>query len=266
MKLMHAIRLGAAALMAMLVSHAASAQPLTTDDLISRGTVNIGIIMDTPPYGFLDANQQPDGFDVKVAGLLAQYLGVKLNIVPLVGANRVPFLLTGKVDMVVASLGITPDRAKQVAFSSPYMLADVALYAPKDKTIKSVADLNGLNVAVTRGSTQQTVLQRETDGKATFSQFDENSGLVQALLNKQVDALAVAAAFGDAAFAANPDANIERKFTVFTQGNGVGLRKEDTELLQWVNAFVYYIKSDGELNDLYVKYWKTPMPANMPTF
>lgn len=265
MKRLTTLIAGAAALLSLALPAMAQDAPVTTDDLINRGQVNVGVIMDSPPYGFLDANQQPDGFDVGVANLLAKYLGVKLNIVPLVGANRIPFLMTGKVDMVIAGLGITPERAKQIAFSSPYMLVDNNVYAPKDLAVKSTEDLYGHKVGVVRGSAQDTILTRDLQDKAEIMRFDENPTLIQAMLTKQVDAIALTAVLGDTAFAAHPEANVERKITILAQANGVGLRKQDTELREWINAFIFYIKSNGELNNLYKKYWQVPMPENMPT-
>ncbi|POA50601.1 ABC transporter substrate-binding protein, partial [Pseudomonas sp. GW460-R15] len=81
-----------------------------------------------PPYGTTDAKNQPDGYDADVAKLLAKDWGVKANIVPVTGPNRIPFLLTNKVDLLVASLAVTPERAKQVQFSQPYAAATIVLY------------------------------------------------------------------------------------------------------------------------------------------
>lgn len=265
MKLLTTLAAATMALASLVPAALAQDAPLTTDDLINRGQVNVGIIMDSPPYGFLDSNQQPDGFDVGVAKLMAKYLGVKLNIVSLVGANRIPFLMTGKVDMVIAGLGITPDRAKQVNFSTPYMLVDNDVYAPKDLTVKSTEDLYDHKVGVVRGSAQDNILTRDLDGHADIMRFDENPTLIQAMLTGQVDAIALTAVLGDPAFAAHPEANVEKKITILAQANGVGLRKQDTELRDWINAFIFYIKSNGELNNLYKTYWKVPMPENMPS-
>ena len=67
----------------------------------------------------LNDKQEPDGYDVDVAKLLGSYLGVKVNLVTLTSPNRIPFLVTNKVDLIVATFGITPERAKQVMFSIP---------------------------------------------------------------------------------------------------------------------------------------------------
>lgn len=256
-----------AALAAALV--ATSAAPVaaeTLDELIKRGTINVGVILDSPPYGLLDAQQNPDGYDVDVAKLLAKYLGVKLNVVPLVGANRIPFLITGKVDIVAAGLGITPERAKQINFSIPYMAIDNVVFAPKDRKITAIDDMKGLKVGVVRGSAQDNILTQALRDSAQISRFDENPTLVQTMLTKQVDAIALTATLGEQVFSKMPQAGIERKITLLQQGNGIGLRKDKVELLQWVNTFVYYIRSNGELDVLHRKWWGIPLPANLPSF
>jgi len=267
MRFLGSLAAAAAMLVTAFAAAPAAAQdgPLTIDRLIERGTVNVGIILDSPPYGLLDANQQPDGFDVEVAKLLGKYLGVEVNIVSLVGANRIPFLLTNKIDLVIAGLGITPERAKQVAFSIPYSSIDNVVYAPKDREINSAEDMEGLRIAVVRGSAQDTIITRDLDGRAEIMRFDENPSVIQAMLTGQVDAAALTAILGDPAFARSPEANIERKYTLLQQSNGIAMRKENTELLQWVNTFVYYIKSNGELDKIYKKWWERPLP-NLPTF
>ena len=93
----------------------AAAQSLA--DLKKKGELTVGMLVDFPPYGTLSASNQPDGYDADVARLLAEDLGMKLKLVPVTGPNRIPFLLTNKVDLLVASLAITPERARQVKFS-----------------------------------------------------------------------------------------------------------------------------------------------------
>ena len=87
-----------------------------------------------PALRHRDAQNNPDGYDADVAKLFAKDLGVKLNLVPVTGPNRIPFLLTNKVDVLIASLAVTPERAKQVQFSRPYSAATIVLYAPKKAT------------------------------------------------------------------------------------------------------------------------------------
>ena len=95
----------------------ATAQAQSVDEIKKKGELTVGLLVDFPPYGTVNSANQPDGYDADVARLLAKDWGVKLNLVPVTGPNRIPFLLTNKVDLLIASLAITPERAKQVQFS-----------------------------------------------------------------------------------------------------------------------------------------------------
>ncbi len=237
----------------------------TVDEIISRGTINIGVLVDLPPYGLLNAQQQPDGYDIDVANLLGKYLGVKVNLVQLTSPNRIPFLVTNKVDLIVATFGITPERAKQVLFSIPYSAIENVVFAPKDKTITSIQDLKGLRVGVPRGTVQDVILTQTLGSAVKIQRFDDDPSTYQALITGQVDAIAETGLTGDNIFAANPGAHIERKFTLLQQPNGITMRKDQWNLHQWVDTFVYFTKNNGELNALYEKWFHQPLP-NLPTF
>src|SRR5690606_16840724 len=139
---------------AFALGAAAPAAAETIDQVKEKGELTIGMLVDFPPYGILNTENKPDGYDADVARLLAKDLGVKLNIVPVTGPNRIPFLLTNKVDMLVASLAITPERAKQVQFSHPYSAAQIVVFGAKGDKIAKPEDLSGLRIGVARASTQ----------------------------------------------------------------------------------------------------------------
>src|SRR5512133_4365799 len=117
--------LGLAALLSVAAPLAAAQ---TVAEIKKKGEINVGLLVDFPPYGTTNAKNEPDGYDADVARLLAKDWGVKVNLVPVTGPNRIPFLLTNKVDVLVASLAVTPERAKQVQFSKPYAAASIVLY------------------------------------------------------------------------------------------------------------------------------------------
>ena len=251
--------------LALGLSLSPPAKAQTVDEIISRGSINIGVLVDLPPYGILNAQQEPDGFDVEVAKLLGKYLGVKVNLVQITAPNRIPFLVTNKVDLIVATLGITPERAKQVLFSIPYGAIENVVFGPKDKAIKSLADLKGLRVGVPRGTVQDVILTSTLGSDVKMSRFDDDPSTYQALLTGQVDAIAETGLTGDEFYAKNPGPGIERKFTLLQQPNGITMRKAQWNLHQWVNTFVYFVKNNGELNAIHEKWFHKPLP-NLPTF
>ena len=91
----------------------------TLDEIKKSGTVNIGVFSDKNPFGYVDENGQYQGYDVYFAERIGQDLGVKINYVSTEAANRVEYLETGKVDIILANFTVTEDRAKKVDFALP---------------------------------------------------------------------------------------------------------------------------------------------------
>ena len=241
------------------------ARAQTVDEIVGRGTINIGVLIDLPPYALLNDKQEPDGYDIEVAKLLAKYMGVKANLVQLTAPNRIPFLLTNKVDLIVATFGITPERAKQVMFSIPYSAIENTVYGPKDKAISKIDDLKGLRVGVPRGTVQDVILTGALGSNARMLRFDDTPSTYQALLTGQVDAMAETGLTFDGVMKQNPGANIDKKFLLLRQPNGITMRANQFNLHQWVNTFVYYVKNNGELDALHRKWFGTPFPE-LPVF
>jgi ribose 5-phosphate isomerase B len=128
------------------------------DDVMKAKKIRISTDFAIPPAGMMDANMQPSGSDVETAKLLAQDWGVQIEWVPTTGATRIPNVNTGKADIIISTLSVTPERAKVIDFSKPYAVLQSVVGAPKSAAIKDWADLKGKSVTVTRGTTQDTEL------------------------------------------------------------------------------------------------------------
>ncbi len=236
----------------------ASAQ--TVADIKKKGEITIGMLVDFPPYGTTNAQNQPDGYDADVAKLLAKDWGVKANIVPVTGPNRIPFLLTNKVDLLVASLAVTPERAKQVQFSQPYAAATIVLYGKKGSNIKSAADLKGLRVGVARASTQDVAVTKAAPEGTEIRRFDDDASAMQALMSGQVDAIGCSVTVAAQIAKRVPADTFENKFTLVQQAMAVAMRPGQDDLLKNVNEFVARNTANGELNKLYNKWLQTDLP------
>ena len=250
-------------LLALGLGHNAQAQ--TIDEIITRGTIKIGVLIDVPPYGTVNDKQEPDGYDADVAKLMGKYLGVKVELVPVTGPNRIPFLVTGKVDILVATFGITPERAKQVLFSIPYSAIENSVFAKKDSGISKVEDLKGKRVGVPRGAVQDVLLTNALGTTARIQRFDDDASTYQALISGQVDAIAETGFTGRELYGKQPDLGIEERFILLRQPNGITMRKDQYNLHRWMNTFVYYTKNNGELAAIWTKWFKTDFPV-LPTF
>jgi len=99
-------------------AQAANADAL--DAITKRGTLRVAVPEDYPPFGAVGPDMQPQGYDIDMAALLAKSMKVKLQLVPVNSANRIPYLQTDKVDLVISSLGKTPEREKVIDFSQAY--------------------------------------------------------------------------------------------------------------------------------------------------
>ena len=231
-------------------------------DIKKKGELTIGMLVDFPPYGTTDAKNQPDGYDADVAKLLAKDLGVKANIVPVTGPNRIPFLLTNKVDLLVASLAVTPERAKQVTFSQPYAAATIVLYGKKSDAIADAAGLKGKRIGVARASTQDIAVTKAAPEGTEIRRFDDDASAMQALLSGQVDAIGCSVTVAAQIAKRAPAGMFENKFNLVQQNMGIAMRPGQAELEKTVNDFVAKRSADGELNKLYQKW----LGADLPSF
>ena len=159
-------------------------------DIKANGTLRVGVDLGAPFYGFVDDKMQPTGSDVDAARLLAKDLGLKLEIVNTTNSARIPNLLSNKVDLIISSLSITPERAKVVDFSIPYGAIQAAVGAPKSLKITGVADLAGKTVAVTRGGPQDKMIS-ERAPQAKVVRFDDEAASITAAATGQTDIVAI---------------------------------------------------------------------------
>ena len=250
----------ALALTTLLAAWAPVVQAQTAEELKKKGSISVGMLVDFPPYGTVNASNEPDGYDADVARLLAKDLGLKLNLVPVTGPNRIPFLLTNKVDVLVASLAVTPERAKQVQFSRPYSAATIVLYGAKKTTIKTPADLKGQRIAVARASTQDTALTAIAPEGTEIRRFDDDASAMQALLSGQVDAIGCSTTVA-AQIAKRAGDAYENKLVLKQQFMAVAMRQGQADLQKLMDDFVARNTANGELNKLYKKWLQADLPA-----
>jgi polar amino acid transport system substrate-binding protein len=243
-----------------LLGGIAAARAQTVADIKAKGKLVVGVMVDVPPFALLDENNQPTGYDADMAKMLAQRMGVPLEMVVVTGPNRIPYLLTGKVDMLVAVLGIIPDRTKVVLFSKPYAGFSNFIYGRKELPIHSMADLKGLTVAVPRANTSDIMLTREAPRGTNILRFDDDAAVRAALLARQVDATSMSSLnLPDIEKIVGKDI-YERKFDLLTQVQGVAVRPGQTELVSWVNAQIDDMTKNGQLEALNKKWTGMPLP------
>jgi polar amino acid transport system substrate-binding protein len=219
----------------------------TLGDIKQAKKIRIAIDLTNSPYGRTDEKLQPSGSDVDIAKLLAQDMGVEFEIVPTTGSSRIPLLQSGKADMVISSLAITPERAKAVDFSVPYADLLSVVAGPKNIDVKSLPDLDGKKVAVTRGTTQDTDLTQRAKN-TQIVRYEDDATLALAVASGQADLFATGRAQVVNINKKNPARELEPKIILQTFLLAIGVRKGDTELLSWTNNWVKANLKNGKLN------------------
>ena len=159
----------------------------TLDEIKKDGTINIGVFSDKNPFGYVDENGEYQGYDVYFANRIGEDLGVKVNFVSTEAANRIEYLKTGKVDLILANFTVTDERAEEVDFALPYMKVALGVVSPDDALIKDVKDLEGKKLIVVKGTTAETYF---TDNYPDIElvKFDEYQEAYDALLDGRGDA------------------------------------------------------------------------------
>jgi polar amino acid transport system substrate-binding protein len=252
--------LGAVIMLAALAFAASSAaQAQTTDEIVKRGKILIGVCTEAVPVCFLNEKQESVGFEIDLAKMLGERMGVEVEFVQVPGASRIQYLLAGKVDILIAFLGVTPERALQVDYSQPYFVSDSNVLAAADVKIASYDDLKSLRVAVVRGTTSDRFLTKKL-GEGAVLRFDDTPSMYQALISGQIDVVTDTLNNAAQMMKSNADIKLEKKFAMFSQINGIAIRRDNQNLLNWLNSFVGFAKASGELGVMYEKWFERPMP------
>lgn len=133
----------------------------TVDEIIESGTINIGVFSDKSPFGYVDENGEYQGYDVYFANRIGEDLGVEVNYVSTEAANRIEYLQTGKVDIILANFTVTEERAQEVDFALPYMNVALGVVSPENAVITSLDDIGTEDaVIVISGTTAETYLEK----------------------------------------------------------------------------------------------------------
>ena len=140
------------ALGALVLMTAAPAAADTLDEVVDRGTLRCGVVLDFSPIGFRDSNNEPAGFDVEYCKDLAAALEVDHEILPLTWAERLPVIVTGRADVVFGATSDSLARARTVGFTIPYAIYYAQGVVGKDSGIETFEDIRGKRVAAAVGT------------------------------------------------------------------------------------------------------------------
>lgn len=250
--------LAIAALLALPLTAGPAAADLS--DILESGTVRIAVPESFAPFGALGASGEYEGYDVDVAKLIAEDLGVELELVPVTSNQRIPFLETDRVDLVIATMGANPERAKSIWFSSAYAPFFSGAFAASDKAIASVEDLAGMSVGLTGGTLEDLELTAMAPETTEIVRFGDNAATRAAFESGQVDVLVSGNTLAAAISEADADMDIETKFILKESPAFIGIKKGNLDLLFWTNTFILHKTLGGELDALSQKWLGQALP------
>lgn len=220
-----------------------------------KGVIRIGVFSDKPPFGYIDANGKNQGFDVEIAKEIANdLLGSpdKVEFVLTEAANRVEYLKSNKVDLVLANFTKTPERAEVVDFAEPYMNVALGVVSPKNALITDVKQLEGKTLLVNKGTTADAYFSKNHP-EIKLLKFDQNTETFDALKDGRGAALAHDNALLWAWAKENPTFDVAIGTIGSEDKIAPAVQKGNQALLDAVNKSVADLKANGKLKAAYEK-------------
>jgi polar amino acid transport system substrate-binding protein len=227
------------------------------------GTLRIAVPQDFPPFGTVGPDLKPRGYDIDVANLIGRELKLKVELIPVSSTNRIPYLSTGKADLVISSLGKNPDREKVIDFSIAYAPFFNGVFGPADLPIKKAEDTAGKTVGVTRGSVEDLEYSKVAPAGASIKRFEDNNATISAYLSGQVQLIATGNVVAAAVNESSKLRRLETKFLIKNSPCYVAVNKGEAALLAKVNEAIAKLKRSGELNQVAQRWLHAALPSDL---
>ena len=229
----------------------------TLEQVLKRGVLRVGMSTFVP-WAMKDKKGKLIGFEIDVATRLAKDMGVKVEFVPTKWAGIIPALLTGKFDVVIGGMGITPTRNLKVNFTKPYDYSGMSMAANKKLAagFSSIEDFNRPEVVLTArlGATPVDAAKKFMP-KAELRLFDDEAQIYQEVINGRAHAVVASAPTPAFQVAKYPDKlflPLEETFT--KEPIGFAVRKGDFDTLSYFNNWITVVGSEGWLKER-KNYW-----------
>jgi polar amino acid transport system substrate-binding protein len=256
---MRRLLLTALAIIFMLPGAFATAR--TLDEVLKDGTIRVGVNPNFPPMSSFGMTNQLEGFDVDVASRIAESLGVKLELVTTEAAQRVPFLLSNRIDIALGALTRTPERAKLISFTVPLHTESMGVITTDKISAKSWQDLNDPDITLVnmRGNLSVAILKEKLP-KAKTLLVDGNADTIRAIAQGRADALVENVDFF-LSFTKNYK-NINWRVLdqpIFIAYCSIGVSKGNESLREYLNVLLYDLHTSGDINSLWTKWYGSPM-------
>lgn len=230
----------------------------TLDEIKESGELVVGVFSDKKPFGYVDENGDHQGYDVYFARRLAEDLGTELKLVSVDAPNRVEYLTSAKVDIILANFTATPERAEVVDFALPYMKVALGVVSPDGALITDVAQLDGKTLIVSKGTTAETYFT-ENHPEVKLLKFDTYTEAFNALLDGRGDALStdntevLAWALDNPGFTVGIESlgSLDTIAPAVQKGNETVLAFINDEIVKLAEENFFHADFDATLKDVY---------------
>jgi polar amino acid transport system substrate-binding protein len=249
----------------LTIALTATAQAGSLDDIKARGELICGVVGVNEPFGFEDVKtREVTGYEVDLCKILAQKLGVKINIRVVTSQSRVPELVQKRIDMLSALLSYTKERAEQVDFSQNYLSDFSRCMVASDSKIQKLDELNGARVAILKGSVLDAPFRAKVP-KATVLLMDDTAISLLSLYQGKVDATCNRVSTLSLLDSRNANRIPTRYLpeTVIFQTAGFAVRKGEKEFVAYLNNFLEGLETSGEGQKLWDKWLGTESPMKL---
>lgn len=230
-----------------------SSSASSLEQIKKNGVIRIGVFADNPPFGYVDSQGKPQGFDIALAKRAAKDLlgdENKIQYVVTEAANRVEFLKSDKVDVVFASFSVTPERKEVVDFAEPYLKAALGVTSPKSKPITDIKQLENGTLIVNKGSSSDSYFTKNYP-KIKLLKFEQNTDAFNALKDGRGNAISQDSTYALAWAAENPDFVVGIPQIGNEDFIAPAVKKGNVELLNWLNTEVKQLRQSGEIQKIY---------------
>jgi polar amino acid transport system substrate-binding protein len=250
-----------AVLAAVVLAGPASARSI--DDIIASGTIRVGVNPNFPPMSSYGATNELEGFDVDVAGRIAEALGVTVELVPTETAQRVPFLVSDRIDISLGALTRSAERAKVIDYTVPLHTEAMAALVTGEVDAQSWTELNTPDVTLVnmRGNwSVEFLAEKLPDAEVLL--VDTNADTVRAMAQGRADALVENVDFFLAFTENYPD--VEWRVlpdTIYVAYCGIGVQRGNDGLTNFLNIVLYDLHSSNYINETWEKWYGAPMTA-----
>ena len=227
------------------------------EQIKEAGEIVIGIFSDKAPFGYIDANGKPAGYDVVYGDRIAADLGVTAKYVPVDAAARTEVLASNKVDITLANFTVTPERAEKVDFAIPYFKVSLGVVSPTSAEITDVSQLAGKTLIVTKGTTAEAYFEANHP-EIKLQKYDQYSDAYQALEDGRGDAFSTDNTEVIAWAIQHPGFSVGIKSLGDTSYIAAAVKKGNTALLDWLNNELVDL---GQENFFHKDYEQTLAPV-----